>query len=777
MRDLALRLALTLAAALLPAAASAGERLTGSDKNVLRNETGAGGAPASGTGLKLNSRIGAAGAASFAGGSFKVAAGLMNTAAQPGTITELVAVSKATGTIDLSWTAPGRDGFEGDVAAGYYRIDYSSEAVHLFSPTTYQIQLATSVVAGTTHSFQLTNLEPNTTYYVKVYLADERRYFAEDSKRLDEATYANIPVNPFFSDVQDKTVTISWLLPAGGAEGFDLQASTTNFGGLFPGGTVVSSETPNGLLLSLKVTGLLTNTTYFFKVASLNWQGQKSFTTVISTRTRIGFDPLPVAGLGTETDDLGRTLRLSWSNPVFTGMQGVLVLVSTSASTNQVVDGASFTPGQVLADAAVVKSTAVATEFRDSGLTLDTTYFYHIYTQGDAIAPYTYSVVVSTAIFLDLPPNTPAGIARFMSVDKKQVALSWKPVVSNRDGSLFASTSAPRGVELNEFEIYRSTGLVMPSWVRVTTLPVTASFYSEQVPDPDRVWYYRITAADTLQRREHSLVIDTDRSFYVVAPDQVSRYRLPPELAAELLGERNAFASDLVIRVSTQSATGEDRIFKSLRFDVAKLPGGELVPDFRFSKADGEVALHYDVAGGFVIPSDLAPAALAAEGSGTAAAPAAEPSSRIRAGEADKSLAMYWHNGQKYVKLFGKVDTAQQVVKIQSSMPGGYQVRGVVRAAGFDFDLSGISNKAITPNADGRNDQVVFRFDNPRDSAFSGDIFDVTGARIASMAAGPVQYSLQWDGRANGRAVPGGVYVWQIRGEGKTFNGTVVVIR
>lgn len=777
MRKTAIRLALTLAAALVPAAASAGARLTGADKNVLRNETGSGGAPASGIGLKLNSRVGAVGTASFSGGSFKVAAGLMNVAAQPGTITELVAVSKATGTIDLSWTAPGRDGFEGDVSAGFYRIDYSSEAGHLFSPTAYRIQLATSVVAGTTHSYQLTNLEPNTTYYVKVYLADERRHFAEDSKRLDEATYANIPVDPFFSDVQDRSVTISWLLPAGGAEGFDLRASSTNFGGLFPGGTVVSSETPNGLLLSLKVTGLLTYTTYFFKVASLNWQGQRNFTTVLSTRTLIGLDPLPVADLGTETDDLGRALRLSWSNPIFTRMQGVLVLVSTSASTNQVVDGTAFTPGQVLGDASVVKSTAIATEFRDSGLTLDTTYFYHLYTQGDAIAPYTYSVVVSTAIFLDLPPNTPAGLTRFMSVDKKQVAISWKPVVSNRDGSLFASTSAPRGVELSEFEVYRSTGLVRPNWVRVTTLPVNASFYSEQLPDPNNVYYYRITSADTLQKRDHSLVVDTDRSFYVVTPDQVSRYRFPDELAAELLAGGNKSGSDLVIRVSTASATGEDRIFKSLRFDVARVPGNEPVPDFRFSRADGEVALHYDVAGGFVIPSDLAAAALASGGSEAKAAASLEPSGRIRAGEADKSLAMYWNNGQKYVKLFGKADTAQQLVKIRTSMPGSYQIRGVLRASGFDFDLSGISNKAITPNGDGRNDQVVFSFENPRDSAFSGDVFDVTGARIAPMAPGPLTDTLKWDGRANGRAVPGGVYVWQIRGEGKTFNGTVVVIR
>ena len=34
-----------------------------------------------------------------------------------------------------------------------------------------------------------------------------------------------------------------------------------------------------------------------------------------------------------------------------------------------------------------------------------------------------------------------------------------------------------------------------------------------------------------------------------------------------------------------------------------------------------------------------------------------------------------------------------------------------------------------------------------------------------------------WDGKAGGRAVDGGVYVYQIRAEGRAFNGTLVVIR
>jgi len=58
-------------------------------------------------------------------------------------------------------------------------------------------------------------------------------------------------------------------------------------------------------------------------------------------------------------------------------------------------------------------------------------------------------------------------------------------------------------------------------------------------------------------------------------------------------------------------------------------------------------------------------------------------------------LAAYWYNGREYIKLYGSVDQNGQVVGVQSSMLGTYQVRGLTRAEGAEFDVSGMSNKAI----------------------------------------------------------------------------------
>ncbi len=109
---------------------------------------------------------------------------------------------------------------------------------------------------------------------------------------------------------------------------------------------------------------------------------------------------------------------------------------------------------------------------------------------------------------------------------------------------------------------------------------------------------------------------------------------------------------------------------------------------------------------------------------------------------------------------------------------GQYQLRSVERPLAFNFNQAGVSNRLVTPNGDGKNDTVVFTYDNPRDSEVRVRLLDIRGKEVVgSLPAGPVSNSKQWDGTAGGRAVPGGVYIYQVEGEGRTFTGTIVIIR
>lgn len=100
------------------------------------------------------------------------------------------------------------------------------------------------------------------------------------------------------------------------------------------------------------------------------------------------------------------------------------------------------------------------------------------------------------------------------------------------------------------------------------------------------------------------------------------------------------------------------------------------------------------------------------------------------------------------------------------------------RPAAFSFDpKSGVSNRFLTPNGDGKNDTVVFSYANPRDISVSGTIVDLKGAKVGELQAGAVADTLVWDPRSSGQALPGGVYVYIITGETLVYTGTLVVVR
>jgi hypothetical protein len=85
----------------------------------------------------------------------------------------LVAQSPSALSVVLTWTAPGDDGNSG--TAAQYDIRYSTSTI-----TDLNWDAATQVtgepdpqVAGSSESFEVTGLDPNTTYYFAIKVADE----------------------------------------------------------------------------------------------------------------------------------------------------------------------------------------------------------------------------------------------------------------------------------------------------------------------------------------------------------------------------------------------------------------------------------------------------------------------------------------------------------------------------------------------------------------------------------------------------------------------------
>jgi len=753
---------------LLASWASADTRLDGSTESIPRNAITSAGSLATSAGLSFHNALAENAVSSFSGAGFQFYSGLMNISAQPGTITTITALSKSTGTLELAWTAPGLDGFLGDVTAGYYRIAYSSDPaqVSTFSPLNYTVEFPTVVVPNSPQSYTLTGLQPNTTYFAQVYLSDARKYVAEKSPTNQSSTLANVPP-PVISGVFYSSVTISWTLPvAYGAEGFRVDSSTTNFGSLYPGGTVVSSVTNSGVVVTLTLAGLNSGTTYFFKLGSLNWQQDVNYTNVLATCTLPGGVP-PIFNLASISDPNGLNVRLTWSSPSFPNPNGVLIQVSANPITSSPVDGMAYAPGSVFPDGAVVGSTAVAASFLQTGMQLDVTSYFALYNKNTSN---TYSVAVSTYVVLDLPPFAAAGLQADLPIHSSTITLTWARVTSNwgRDnGPAFHSTTAPASWELSRYDIYRATGIVHASWVYIGSAPVDATSYASVLPDPSARYYFKVVPVDSFNTwADCAMAIDTAGDIYSVAPDGISRLAVPVAMAGALKGN-NQYGKPILICADEFPGEVGGRIIKSVKFASLQFPDKAGAPQFRLPDAKAEVVLRYETVANQVVPS----------AAGVAMTPSSIHAS-VLASDAGHNLGPYFYNGQDYVQLYGSVDTTNQTVSLLSALPGHYQIRAVAVPSEFDFDIAGISNKIITPNGDGLNDTVIFVFNNPKDSAVEGKIFDIRGAFVADMKPSPaVAESLMWDGMSGGRVVSGGVYIYQIRADDKTFNGTVVVVR
>jgi hypothetical protein len=484
----------------------------------------------------------------------------------------------------------------------------------------------------------------------------------------------------------------------------------------------------------------------------------------------------PIFNLASFPSPLTHSVGFTWSNPAFPGFDGVLVVFSTSpfgSSGPAVTAGQTYAPGEILSDNSVVRSTSVATAFDDTGLSLDVNYYYSFIAEGAGAA---YSVSVSTTVFLDLPPMAPNALSLMPNFSDTSMRVIWSTVTSNLDGSPFHSSTAPASYELIGYDVYRATASPNPSFVLLGSTGASATYFDDNTFVATQTWVYKVVSRDEFTPIDAAMGRDTDGNLFVYSPGETTQLEVPPALVAQMRGATNGLGSDILIRESDLTDGSVAGTMRNAAFNAYKIPNDQPVPTFAFPKPVN-VTLNYVTSAGEVAPT----------ANGVTPAPASKPSG-IPVADAASSLGLYWNNGANFLKFFGSVNTQQQTVSVQSADIGNYEIRAIARSQDLNFDISQLTNKVITPNGDGKNDQAMFILDNPRGSAVSGKIYDLRGAYISDMATcsnvinqltcSSLQCScLQWNGYGNNRVVPGGVYVYEIRGEDKVFTGTLLVIR
>lgn len=254
-----------------------------------------------------NNRLDAAseeiGGSSAASTNNRLAPGFIQIFAFPGTVTQLTSLDDETAaTVHLRWTVPGVDGEYGTLPPGssyYIRVaSYTvPDSFSRFSDANVVFSTA-GTFPGTEVSSRAAGLIPNTTYSVMLWSKSPAGDLSYPMTFFATATTLAAPVtllSESFLNVISTSGAAQWAarpslsqdVSSMTAEGYRVEASSTNFGALTPGGAVYSSMTANVLLSTLTISvpfpGHLC-VDHYFRVASLNWRGFPNYTVLGSTR-------------------------------------------------------------------------------------------------------------------------------------------------------------------------------------------------------------------------------------------------------------------------------------------------------------------------------------------------------------------------------------------------------------------------------------------------------------------------------------------------------------
>ncbi len=361
---------------------------------------------------------------------------------------------------------------------------------------------------------------------------------------------------------------------------------------------------------------------------------------------------------------------------------------------------------------------------------------------------YLFSEISNPAAAFALVPLAPMNFQLTRVGDS--VTLAWIPPAGFQSRIAFNDRFHPESpYEVKKYEVYRATAPGDTEWTQIAVTSTSSLTWTDIIPTADPYYYYARAVNQAGASPPSCARSSEGGGLFFLAPDNQSLFEVPQEGTGAFFSSSADPMDVYTLEISTRLADLTGRVVKSVEFSAYR-GGLEAAPHFQLG-GKGTLKLYYAKSGGSIVPSDAAADA--------------------------KSLSMYYYNGSRWLQMYGVVDESDRSVQLETSLLGRYQLRTTERSGSFGADRIGLLNRLITPNGDGKNDRMVFIFDNPEGKPVKGKIYDLHGALVATMSPGPVANSLVWDAKAGGQVVPGGVYIYQMEADAKVYNGTIVVVR
>lgn len=660
----------------------------------------------------------------------------------PAAIQDLTATPGAVGQILLQWTAPDSNNnlIVPPRAATSYQVRIATFSIdNLSGDTTAWWTLAQDVTGepppstpGTVEFMLINGLATGVTHYVSIVSVDDVGLVSPiDVKSVTPGQQARAyligatpptPTDLVGTALSNTSVRWTWS-PIFGATYYRLTTAAD----------VLIAQTTG---TSLVETGFLTNTQITRLLRAGNSAGLSPPGAAASIYT------LAVTPLNLSMVSVGiTTATIQWDvglNP--TGTRFVI-----ERSTNGVVFS--------------TVATQTANIFADGALTPATSYYYRVaaLNGNDIRTAATAFVFVLTLPAIDtLAPDQPMGLKGILDPSGSVFTLIWEPVAQNTDGSPIN--------DLAGYNIYRRT-TVTGSATKLTGLPITIHAFADVVNG--QTFYYTVRAIDTSGNESiDSLIADSSpfANIIFVGPDNLSNVVMPSSVNDLLRSAHNKYGVTLTVGMSEEPIPSNTEIIRHIRLQLLRGDTKAPINDLAFAEPQSVIAVAYNVINGQV-------------GYGR---PLADSPLARAAAVSPNQLSLYWSNDVTWVKVGGTLDTNTQTIKIKSSYLGSYQLRALPLATSLSLEQANVYPRVFSPNGDGFNDKVYFVLENPNNATVTGEIFDLGGRPVATLneKVGGIGTMLFWDGKdSTGAVVPGGVYIYKIRGEGKTFTGTVAVAR
>lgn len=262
--------------------------------------------------------------------------------------------------ITLTWTAPGDDGNQGQ--ASQYDLRYSLNPItnNNWNQATPVQNPPSPQPAGSAESFTVTNLDPGTTYYFAIKVADEVPNWSGLSNVVSRTTLPESTPPGMIADLVStsqtaNSVTISWTAPGddgttGTATAYDIRYSTSPITAANWDAAIQITDEPTpsapGSTESYTISGLQESTVYYVAIKTSdevpNWSGLSNILSIATTGDQT--PPSAIDDLQASTGSEQGQLTVSWTAPGDDGYIGKATGYLMRYSTEEINDNNWLAP-------------------------------------------------------------------------------------------------------------------------------------------------------------------------------------------------------------------------------------------------------------------------------------------------------------------------------------------------------------------------------------------------------------------------------------------------